>query len=73
MRTADPKSGACSRGESRKIRMAAKTAATRSASSHHGARSATRALVGDVPITPIVPSEHHIATPAQTAAGNPFK
>jgi hypothetical protein len=53
--------------------MAAKTIATSSGRSHHGARSATRALGDAAPTTPIVPSEHHSATAAQTAAGNPFK
>jgi hypothetical protein len=53
--------------------MAAKTAAIDSGSSHHGARRARRALVDGAPIRPIVPSEHQMATPAQAAAGNPFK
>ena len=73
MTIAEPNSGDCSRGERRKARMAAKTAAIDSGSSHHGARRATRALVDGAPIRPIVPSEHQMATPAQTAAGNPFK
>jgi hypothetical protein len=73
MSTADPNNGDRPRGESRKRRIARKTAAIASGNSHHGARSATRALAGSAPTTPMVPSEHQIATPAQRAAGNPFR
>jgi hypothetical protein len=71
MSTADPNSGDRWRGESRNRRIARKTAAIASGNSHHGARSATRTLA--VPTRPMVPSEHQIATPAQRAAGNPFR
>jgi len=71
--TADPNNGDRSRGESRKRRIARKTAAIASGNDHQKASSATRTLAGAAPTRPMVPSEHQIATPAQRAAGNPFR